>query len=86
MRSVMIIIHHHHPRPRGQAHIMLMLLRHHDANDSLPIHGIEHLNDNKHRQGHGGWLRAFKNIAIQPLKPLILNQALCMMCLKQQSN
>ena len=45
---------------------------------SLPIHGVKHLNHNESGESHGGWLVALKNVTVEPHESFVLYQALRM--------
>ena len=54
------------------------------GHSSLPIHGIQHFNCHQSWQCHSHGLGVIKDIAVQAFKPLILNQALRLMCLQTE--
>ena len=51
----------------------------------LPVEGIEHLNDDKGGEGHGGRVEVGKYLTLHALESLILYKTLRLMCLHQPS-
>lgn len=52
--------------------------------EQIPVHGVQHLNGDKHRQSHGHGMRIAEDLAVQALELLTTADASQMVSLKYQ--